>query len=290
MSGENTLLNEYALSNLSALPYYEDFRNHRERLTARVVAAAGANASLCVLGAGNCFDLDLAAVTQHYAEVHLVDIDAAAVQGTVTRQNASTQQRLVVHGQVDLSGLHDRIDRWAQLQVTPEELMSHAERTSRQVGAQIGRCFDVVLSACMLSQMHLSLLSALSDAHPLFQAASWTLNLTHFRTLAHLTRPGGAALFVTDVSAAQVAVDATTPTLDCLQRVQEVLGSGRAFDFADPTRLQAMLAEDPILRTIFPNWTMDDAWVWNNGPVSKFLVYASTLPRAEFASTAERSR
>ena len=272
---------EQALANQSALAHFSSFQAHRQRLTALTLSAApAADATLCVLGAGNCFDLDLDALASRYREVHLVDLDAAALERTFARQEVATRGRLVLHAPVDLSGLLDRIDRWSRFQVTPEELMGHADATAAQLCETVGRRFDVVLSACMLSQMQLSVLNVLSDRHRLFEAVRWTLNLTHFRSLAALTRPLGRALFATDVSSSSLhAFDAFASSTDWVALLAELSRSGRVFDFADPKRIAALFRDDPVLGGAFPAFEVSDAWLWENGPETKFLVYASELPR-----------
>ena len=273
---------DQAIANLSALPHFASFGEHRQRLSALAMAVAPAfsERTLCVLGAGNAFDLDLAELAKCYDAVHLVDIDASALERAFARQDQATKARLVLHAPVDASGLLDRIDRWARFQVTPEELMGHAEATAGQLREQLGGPFDVVLSACMLSQMQLSVLNVLTERHRLFEAVRWTLNLTHFRSLAALTRPSGCALFATDVSSGQLhALDGLAPEVDCKAIVQELASAGKVFDFADPSRLSALFRDDPVLRAAFQPFDVRDAWLWNNGPETKFLVYASELQR-----------
>jgi len=273
---------EQALANLSALPHFESFSEHRRRSGALVSAAAPPHSprTLCVLGAGNCFDLDLSELTRCYDAVHLVDIDGQALERSFARQDRATQARLVLHASVDLSGFLDRIDRWARLEVTPEELMNHANATARTLREQLGGPFDVVLSACMLSQMQLSVVNVLGERHRLFEAVRWTLNLTHFRALAALTRPSGSALFLTDVSAGQLhALNALAPDTDYLALVQELSSTGAVFDFADPKRLTELFHDDPVLRKAFQAFDVKDAWSWSNGPETQFLVYASELRR-----------
>jgi hypothetical protein len=41
-----------------------------------------------------------------------------------------------------------------------------------------------------------------------------------------------------------------------------------------------LLLDNPYLQRAFPSWTMKDAWVWSNGPDTKFLVYGAVLPRS----------
>jgi hypothetical protein len=273
---------DQALANLSALPHFTSFSEHRQRLTALALAQASAagDSTLCVLGAGNCFDLDLAQLARCYGAIHLVDIDARALGGAIARQDPETRDRLVLHAPVDVSGLLDRIDRWSRFQITPEELMGHAEATAHQLCARLGGPFDVVLSACMLSQMQLSVLSVLKEQHRLFEAVRWTLNLSHFRTLAELSKASGVALFATDVSSGHIyPLHSLTTDVDCKALVHALSGAGKLFDFADPKRLSALFRDDPVLREAFQPFEVKDAWLWSNGPETKFLVYASELRR-----------
>jgi len=271
---------EQALSNQSALAHFSSFAGHRRHLTELSSTAAPLTpGSLCVLGAGNCFDLDLAELAGRYQALHLVDLDADALERAFLRQEPSTRARIILHGGVDLSGLLDRIDRWSRFQVSPQELMEHGEVTARQLSERLGGPFDVVLSACMLSQMQLSVLNVLGDRHRLFEAVRWTLNSTHFRTLAALTRPAGLALFATDASSNLLHPFDDTADLDCLALLDELSRTQRTFDFADPRGLAALLHDDPVLRSAFPRFAASRAWLWSNGPETTFLVYASELRR-----------
>ena len=74
-------IEEQKQNNRSALAHRSWFAPHQKRLTDLICsrAAPGQTVRLCVLGAGNCFDLELSRLTQSFAEVHLVDIDRAIV-------------------------------------------------------------------------------------------------------------------------------------------------------------------------------------------------------------------
>jgi hypothetical protein len=271
-------------ANLSALGHYADFLEHRWHLTNIALAAAPASgaATLCILGAGNCFDLDLAGLAERYQEIHLVDIDAQALARTIARHAESVRERLVAHAPIDVSGMLDRIERWRRFEITPQELMSHPENTALLLGQRLQLQFDVVLSACMLSQMQLSLLNVLTDRHRLFEAIRRTLTLTHFRTLAALTRPGGCSVFATDASAdvpARSTGAEVAPAVDCAALLAQLTRKGRVFDFSDPAMLAELWNDDPVLRSAFEAWDVSDAWIWDNGPETRFLVYASCLRR-----------
>ena len=282
MASGSDQAHEQRLANLSELPHFVVFEQHRRQLTALTLAAAETRVqpTLCVLGAGNCFDLDLNALAERFSAIHLVDIDESALDRAFQRQEAATRARLVRHAALDLTGFLDRIDRWSRFEVTPAELMGHPARAAIQIREQLSGPFDVVLSACTLSQMQLSVLDVLTDQHRLFEAVRFTLNLTHLRTLAELTRPAGSALFATDASSSELQSLAAVPAdADCSALLRELVTQGKVFDFADPRRLASQLRDDPVLCQAFGEFQVRNAWIWNNGPDTQFLVYASALPR-----------
>ena len=162
MSRLQQLLEEQRTSNLSRLPYYEAFASHRQEQTRliRSLAAAPETTSerLCVLGAGNAYDLDLTELLTVFAEVHLVDIDADAVNGARARVPESQRHRVLTHAPVDLSGWFQHLERWGRMQVTPQELMAAPAAGARGIAAALPGPFDVVVSTCLLTQLQLTLL------------------------------------------------------------------------------------------------------------------------------------
>jgi hypothetical protein len=64
-------LSTQAKLNKSSAAAWEPFTSHREKVTALLTGSA-AGGRLCVLGAGNCNDLDLARLLLAYAEITLV--------------------------------------------------------------------------------------------------------------------------------------------------------------------------------------------------------------------------
>ncbi|HWA73087.1 MAG TPA: hypothetical protein VG937_12150 [Polyangiaceae bacterium] len=275
-------LAEQTASNLSGVDHYDTFAGHREHLT-RVACAGvpeGSGLKLCVLGAGNCNDLDLATLAAHYESIHLVDIDASALERAVGRQTPATQAHLVRHAPVDLTGFADRLERWKAFQVTPEELIGHAGATADRVNTLTSGPFDVVLSACVLTQMQLMVVNVLGDKHRLFEAVRHTLTLTHLRTLARLLKPGGRALLATDVSSERIArLGSPTSGEDLKALLKGLASRGQIFQVADPAQFAFMVRDDPTLMSTVSISEPLEVWRWENGPQNQFLVYALELKR-----------
>jgi hypothetical protein len=274
------IADEQRRSNLSAIPHFEAFASHRERLTALVTPSLErtSHGRLCVLGAGNVYDLDLARLTQTWGEIHLVDIDPTALERAYLRQDTSTRAKLSLHTPIDLSGLIDRVDKWRRMYVTPNDLVVYPDAASDAIVARLPGPFDMVVSACVLTQMQLAMLNALSASHCLFEAARQLLNVMHLRTLAKLLAPGGRALIANDVTS-----NALVPSLphagDPQTALVEALRSGRCFYATHPDLLRWTSNEDPVLQKLAEVSSPLDVWLWKNGATRTFLVYAMELRR-----------
>jgi hypothetical protein len=280
LSTVRELVEEQRLSNLSAVPHFDTFAGHRQRLTAAVSArhVPGASERLCVLGAGNAYDLDLSRLAEVFREIHLVDIDEAALARAYARQDPATQARLFLHAPLDLSGLFGGIEAWRDFRVTPDELAAYPEVASARIASSLPGPFDVVVSTCVLTQLQLSVLSLLSASHGLFEATRQLLNVMHLRTLAKLLVRNGRALLVSDLSS-NLLFPLSPEATDLQSVLVDVLSAGKFFYAAHPDLLQWASREDPVLRRTARVSPPVDVWLWQNGAARTYLVYALELER-----------
>jgi hypothetical protein len=132
-----------------------------------------------------------------------------------------------------------------------------------------------VVSACLLTQLQLGLLTVLGDRHPLFEAARYTVSSTHLAVLSRLTSAGGRAVFVTDLSANDLAPeiegadDGELPAL-----VERLVAAGRVIRVADPRMIREIVSESPGLARELELLPGIEAWLWQNGASRTFLVYS----------------
>jgi len=277
------LIDEQRKANESTRDLFESYREHRERTTriALESAKAGASPTLCVLGAGNCLDLDLARLSERFSAVHLVDLDRAALERALAQQPSEVRARLVLHAPVDLSGLLDKLERWKRLETTEQELLGHHRRTAEQLFAELGS-HDVVLSACCITQMQLSVLHALGDEHQLFDATRHVLATTHLHTLHELTKPGGRALLITDVLSSQryAPLAELPPDTNALELLTRVMAAEQMIYSVRPGLFHLLHREDPLLQRQSSLSPPLAAWIWQNGVDEQLLVYAMALDRS----------
>src|SRR5512132_158517 len=179
------------------------YGGHRARLTESLLGCASREAPrgrLCVLGAGKCNDLDLELLAARFSEIHLVDFEPSALAAAVSRQKPEVRLILRPHT-VDLSLISPkRAGKWRRRAPTPAEVQAAAASSLRDILARLPGPFDVVASACMLTQLSFALRSALGEANrALVQARAATM-LLHLSTLVSLTAPSGKALFACDLT------------------------------------------------------------------------------------------
>ncbi|MBC8134242.1 MAG: hypothetical protein H7X95_14765, partial [Deltaproteobacteria bacterium] len=266
--------------NRDQIPYFELAANHRAHLTALVTTVATPGARLCVLGAGNCYDLDIERMATLFAEVHLVDLDPDALARAWKRINPLVRPRVIRHAPVDLTGMLSELGRWRSLAVSEEEVRLHPGVTAAAINALVGGPFEVVVSACVLTQMQLSILEALSDQHPLFVAARETVNLTHLRTLSRMLTPGGFALLATDVTSSHTyPLGEVDGIADLRPLLNQLVAAENVFQAVHPARWHAMVVGDPVLTREVRLSKPLDVWLWQINPMLAFLVYAFALRR-----------
>ena len=259
---------------------YASHRAHvRDVLLAHAPAEGGAAGSkLCLLGAGNGNDLDLAAIVPRFEEVHLVDIDPAALARLTGRQDPAIRARLRGHGGIDLSGLFRRIGAGRAPATGASRSLELVDAGTAEVLGALPAGFDLVASCCMLSQMSWALreLSGLpKDALPGFEQ---TLLTIHLRTLLGLLAPGGTALLFADlVSSAVYPLDELEPDTDLAALVQQLSDARAAVTVCNPGFIRQLLRRDPVLAASASSPEMGEPWLWTGSKDLTFLVYPLVL-------------
>lgn len=275
---------EQVASNESATGHEATFADHRGRLTSEIAARAPASGRgrLCLLGAGNANDVDLDALAARFAEIHLVDIDPAAVARAVARVAPARRAQIVAHAPVDASGLYDRLERWA---VDPPKLDALdgivGDAVSRVARALPGP-FDVVVSCSLLTQLQLVLLQVIGDVNPRFSELRASLNRAHMRTLGELLAPGGVALLVTDLTETGIypPLNEVASDADLHKLMSDLIAAGSIIYAAHPGSLSSEMRRDPVLKQTFSVRFPIGPWLWRNGPHQVLLVYALEIRRS----------
>ena len=231
---------------------------------------------LCLLGAGNANDLDLEALATHFDEVHLVDIDAAALEHATGRPSLALRTKLYRHAPVDLSGLYHQLDRESPLVPGDGLVTAGTAEVVRQLPSEL----DVVVSCCLLSQMSWALECLASSNGRAVPALEQALVRIHLRAILRSLRPTGAALLVSDLtSSAFYPLDKLEPDEDLRALTQKLAAQRAAYTVCNPELLQHMIRYDAELRLTCVPPTLGQPWLWTGPKAITYLVYPFVLRR-----------
>lgn len=270
--GRSRLARVHLESNRQSRDGWTRFEPHRARVTGLVTGVVAPGGRVCVLGAGNVNDLDLARLLSRAGSVDLVDIDTDALVDGVARQHLAGDPRVRLHGGVDLSGvLH---------------LLGH-ERDPDRLAAAVDTgglplpegTFDVAVSAGVLTQ----LLQPVVDARLGPEVnVDLTLRLRdrHLLDLTALTRAGGRAVLITDTvptSSAPHLLDLEPGELE--PAMAALVADGNFFTGTNPYRVVAVLEEHETLAPLVEEVRLHDPWLWAVTPDRHHLTYAVTWRR-----------
>lgn len=263
---------------------WREFTAHRNQITSRLAAAAGSN-SLCVLGAGNCNDLDLIALTDRWDKIRLVDIDVEAMHAGVANQfqtadeSARLRQSRIECTPCDLTGALDQFHEVAQNPSAEAIARLRAALTRLPAIAQTGETYSAVASTCVLSQLIGIARHTVGETSPELRPLAELIRLQHLRTLAELTAPGGTALLFADFVSSESEPDLLYAPPHALPAIMDRVTTGNGcFTGMNPRILHRLIASPSFGACWAEPPQLSPPWVWNLGPRS-YLVAALTALR-----------
>lgn len=253
-AGQGPHLSRQVEANASTADAWSLFAEHRRHVTDLVESRAVAHGRLCVLGAGNCNDLDLETLGTRFAQTHLVDLDGQALARAL-RRNHAVRDRLVALGGVDIAR-------------TPPELAC-------------GTGFDVVLSATVFTQIVDGIVAALGPDDESTLAAVLAARRRHLLLMLGLLAPGGSAVFVTDFVSSDTCPALAHLPDEALPAMMRALTVSRNF-FAgtNPVAIAEDVRRDPELSSRVRAISRRGPWRWRVSRERRQLVYALVLERA----------
>jgi len=282
---------EQARQNRTTSAQWVLFGSHRRAIERLIIPAAepplGDRAApprrptLCVLGAGNCNDLDLKHLVQVFAEVHLVDIDPSALEAAVRRQGVENLPAIKRHTPFDLTAAAPTVSAWAEGPPTASEIDRTIQAISNSPRPDLGH-FDVVLSPCVLSQLIEPIRLALDRGrHARYREIRAALRARHLRTMTHLLRPRGRGVLAIDLASSKMEPRLPQAHDDDLPAVmQRLVSDRRIFTGLSPAEIAETVQSDPPLRREVADLRFTKPWLWHMGLRKSFLVYGVLFRRA----------
>ena len=281
----NKILAEQERRNGQSRDSWPHYASHREQVTQLLSSfAATPNDRLCVLGAGNCNDLDLTALTTTFRELSLVDWDATALTAGIANQNLATEKRLQLQsiGGIDLTGIADELDCWSVDAPPPNTAIDRwIETTQTTNPLQWQQPFQVVASVCTLTQLIEAVFMSLGEHHPRFMELVAAIRARHLRSLVELTAPHGTAVLITDiVSSVTFPALPQVPLTHLAATLSQLIQQQNFFTGVNPFVLEAFFRNDPQVAAHVAEVKLLPPWLWNFGP-RHFAVCAITVRRQD---------
>ncbi|HWE02194.1 MAG TPA: hypothetical protein VG326_07250 [Tepidisphaeraceae bacterium] len=272
-----SVLDKQALLNRSTGGQWNLYASHRQALE-RLIVPAAPGGRICVLGAGNCNDLDLPWLLDAYAQVTLVDIDGGALTRGARFQKVENSPRLRLAGSIDLTGLADRLGAWSKKFSDAEEVdacIHLAAQPTEKLAAELGGPFDVVLSPCVLSQLLTPLRDTIKEAHRGFSPLLAAMRARHLRSMTDLLRAGGRGVFACDLFSSKILPDLARVPADQLPALMAKMIAGRKFfSGLDPASVAGALKCDSSIAPLIGKIRTATPWLWHMGLSKTYLVYA----------------
>jgi len=268
--------------NRSTRGQWELYRSHRQQIE-RLIVPSQRGGRACVLGAGNCNDLDLRWMSEIFAEVYLVDLDADAVAAGVERQKMSQSAGLQIHAPIDLTGIADLAAAWkdatpadAQIEMALARIRAHDSATQLARDAR----FDLVLSPCVLSQLIISVRDAIGARHPRYKELRNALRARHLRMMFDLLKSGGKGVLVADLASTEDFREmAQVPQERLHDLMRNLIADGKCFPALVPTGLRQAFREDSLMCRSCDDVQLSEPWLWHLGLRKTFLAYGISFIR-----------
>lgn len=269
MKGDSSLLALQEVRNAQTRNAWEFFAEHRRKVMDLLRPdTTSPQATLCLLGAGNCNDVDLTSLAREYARIDLVDWDALALEAGVVRQMGGPMERIVLHGGVDLTSIAGILSDWRA--APPIEDRSFSDVCGRAASASLPadiQPVDTVASLGSLSQLVESCAAALQPDDPRLLGLIKAVRLGHLRQLARALRAGGKGVLVTDLVSSETAPELMgTNHTELPALLRRLLAERNFFTGLHPQAILNDFCFDPALSRLTTDRRLTAPWLWQMGP------------------------
>ena len=272
---DESILSDQAAMNSSTARQWAMYASHRRQIE-KLITPASPGGRICVLGAGNCNDLDLSWLTQVYSQSHLIDLDAGSLASAIERQRPSKATSICLWAPIDLSGIGNILRDWRHAPPGDDQIrqcIQQIQHRSAEYPWENER-FDMVLSPCVLSQILISARQSLGATHQLYPKLRDALLADHLKMAYRLLKPGGRAVIVIDLASTEDFGSTTGIEEDQLpDLMRSVIARKKCFNALTPTALAQAAREH--LKVTSPTFTAP--WLWHLGLAKSFLVFAMVV-------------
>ncbi|MCK4873441.1 MAG: hypothetical protein KAS72_12005 [Phycisphaerales bacterium] len=267
--------------NAASEQLWDQLTPQRQRLTS--LAAATLNVpdreepippggSLAVLGAGNCNDLDLAALAPKFERIDLIDLDSQALEYALERAFGDDRPAHVrAIGDVDLTGLGKRPRNAPPV---PEKAAGKLlGKLAKHRIAEVSDQYDRVVSSSMIGAIVANVAMTMGQKHKKFREAANAARDGHLQQIVDLLKPGGYGMLALEFASSDIVDELHRyPEEQLMPLFEQLLGEGKFFQGCNPNAIAKKLQATG--QVIAVNGLTP--WRYRVGP-RVFLVYGVTF-------------
>ena len=185
---DNPLTNLQKQRNESTVSTWDIAQPHRSNVTGQILQHRNtSNPRLCILGAGNCNDIDLTTLANTFESIDLIDIDRSAIEKGLANQRLEASEKLIIHGEFDVTGVWDQLASLSETEnksdTAIDDIIKNSNEWTGLEGLGGPGNFGTVASTCLLSQLFDGVLKAVGERHERYLELLAAIRQRHYQLL-----------------------------------------------------------------------------------------------------------
>lgn len=238
------------------------YEHHRNHVTATILKSlpVGNSNRICLLGAGNCNDVDLRVLADRCQKIVLVDLDSEAMLRGISQQGLSDNSTISLRSGVDLTGIFADLPARPTEPALVSDLIGKAEAYSLD---ELDNQFQVVASLCLLSQIFGAVWQTVADKQKSLNLVL-ALRRQHLRLMLEKCVPDGRAILFSEIVSSDTAPELlTTPESSLPPLLSRLLTEQNFFSGLHPGVILQQLTNDPVLSRLTADLQITAPWKWS---------------------------
>ena len=249
------------------------YANHRNIVTNLIIKSAPpAGESLCILGAGICFDLDLSKLSREFSSITLLDLKREDVVSGIEYQVKSNglsreaADKIQINGDCDMTGVYGLLKK-ANPQSSKQDVDTIAETASKYTPPGFEK-YDCIASTCVLSQLLFHVHDTISDEHGSFIELLRTIRQRHLEIIVDALNPLGTGILITDFVSSD-SLEELYSTNDLQKTLQDAIASQNYLHGLNPAMVSQVLHQEQF-KSKLKSLQVTTPWRW----ILKEKIYA----------------
>ena len=241
---------------------WDAYANHRDIVTGFIKSSASSTAtSLCVLGAGYCFDLNLKLLRDEFDKITLVDLSEEDIAIGLAYQDLAFASNIESVTGIDVTGVDKLLEEFASNRV--EASLNEVFEIVNSSQPQLPELYDCVASTCLLSQLLYKATQSIGEDHERFVELLQATRLAHIRFLIDSLNDGGTGILFSDFVSSE-SLPELVQTTDLQRTVGEAIATRNFLHGLNPAMVAKVFDQSEI-RSKLTGIKVTDPWRWVTG-------------------------